>query len=75
MIANLVPVVVLAAVLIGYFVYMKFFYPRFRQRCEAAADRAELGAALAEERIQLTCAIRTGSARSRRCSGRLRSGG
>ena len=41
MIANLVPVVVLAAVLIGYFVYMKCFYPRFRQRCEAAADRAE----------------------------------
>ena len=32
MIANLVPVVVLAAVLIGYFVYMKYFYPRFRQR-------------------------------------------
>ena len=74
MIANLVPVVVLAAVLIGYFVYMKYFIPGSDSGV-AAADRAEAVAERGRRSSASICAIRTGSARSRRCSGRLRSGG
>ncbi len=34
-------VIILAAVLVGYFLFMKLYYPKFKQKFEAASGEAD----------------------------------
>lgn len=48
---NLIPIVIVAVILIGYLVYMKYWYPKFRQQQEDAGRQAD--AAWQERRTQI----------------------